>query len=891
VFALVRVPGEDFVYSASIDLFNKLDDYCDEQGMVESRPPFLIKGESGTGKSALLSNWLQRRERSLMRSRTGNSDQFIFWHAVGCSRQSMNVNVVIKRLIVELKTRFELSRPLPKQQERYSWELPRFLDLAAKRGKVIIVIDGLNRLVNNDGSEDSLAWLPLVFPPNVRVILSVTIPSTVRMKQVGNAVKAMRVMSKFNMAKEASAAQVAVMASTSTAGQESTVLSEERPTSAGVQSAMAALMTKKPFAAAAAVRATSPDTQASVASSSTAANPFLRALSFIGNEGEIKPSKKSRILAELDRRGIPFMQMTPLNKQLCRSLVESFIHKSVNSESASLATGPHIASYLNKNGPQKAGLFVAATKGAGNRASTMMVSSHPASAHSSAQDGSNEEVPGFLLFENQISALLNHGQGGTPLFLRLFLRCLQYAVSRGYSLWAVYEDWMRARSVPELLIRILRTLENNFARTRSSAQTACDKTIAAGGLPALKQLYSWHPAFQQPMETKPTTAASAAAVALDAEHNKGVTFANAKSPPHGMTPKQLRRMSTSTTGPGNFQSLLAGEAGDQVALATIAAAANESMAGGAAQVDDGAKQLSSEVRQNLGDQAWFSTEKDANLKLQKGIRNTEEATAAALGSIKLQAAEDNTDLLQALVKSIRQAHETAMAAAQFEEAGTKRVSHIYSLNQARSRNPLGSFDSVSEGADDSFEDDDCFDSDDDADSLVSLEERSVTSDHTVHSKTIKITQELIPPAMRSGGGANLNLTSPTGAQTNTGFNTATGESMVTSDPAAAAQKSAKSPFKALASSLVAGQQAGASAAAHPATPTNAGMTNVPFSPHGASTTTAASSFNAGPTVDPSEGLHLLPLYLRGGADTTGFGDILGIFFEVAPSRYFSVFFI
>jgi hypothetical protein len=880
VFALVRVPGEDFVYSASIDLFNKLDDYCDEQGMVESRPPFLIKGESGTGKSALLSNWLQRRERSLMRSRTGNSDHFIFWHAVGCSRQSMNVNVVIKRLIVELKTRFELSRPLPKQQERYSWELPRFLDLAAKRGKVIIVIDGLNRLVNNDGSEDSLAWLPLVFPPNVRVILSVTIPTAVRMKQVGNAVKAMRVMSKFSMAKEANAAQAAVLASTSTTGQESAVLSEERPASPGVQNAMAALLAKKPFASAAA-RATSPNTQASVASVASVAssgatpNPFMKAASFSGNDGgEIKPAKKSRILAELDRRGIPFMQMTPLNKQLCRSLVESFIHKSVNSESASLATGPHIASYLNKQGPQKGpGLFGAAPKSAGNRSSTMMVGSHPASAQSSAHDGSNEEVPGFLLFENQISALLNHAQGGTPLFLRLFLRCLQYAVSRGYSLWMVYEDWMRARSVPELLIRILRTLENNFARTRSSAQTACDKTIAAGGLPALKQLYSWHPAFQQPAETKPTTAASAASVNLDAEHGKGVTFANTKSPAH-MTPKQLRRMSTATTGPGNFQSLLAGEAGDQVALATIAAAANESMAGGAAQVDDGAKQLSSEVRQNLGDQAWFATEKDANMKLQKGIRNTEEATAAALGSIKLQAAEDSTDLLQALVKTIRQAHETAMAAAQFEEPGAKRVSHIYSLNQARARNPLGSFDSVSEGADDSFEDEDGFDSDDDQDSLVSLEERSVTSDHTVHSKTIKITQELIPPAMRISSSANMNLTSPPGTKTS-GFNTATGESMATSDLAAAAQKSAKSPFKALASSLVAGQQTGASPA-HPSTPSNTNAANVPFTPHGASTATATSSFNAGPAVDPSDGLHLLPLYLRGGADTTGFGDILGM---------------
>jgi hypothetical protein len=166
VFAQVRVPGEDFVYSASLDQFNKLDSYCEESSMSEARLPLLIKGESGTGKSALLSNWLLRRERSMVKSRSG-TDAFVFWHAVGCSRQSMNSNIVIRRLIMELKNKFEIARPLPKQQERYAWELPRFLDLAAKRGRVIIVVDGLNRLVNNEGFEDALAWLPLEFPPNV----------------------------------------------------------------------------------------------------------------------------------------------------------------------------------------------------------------------------------------------------------------------------------------------------------------------------------------------------------------------------------------------------------------------------------------------------------------------------------------------------------------------------------------------------------------------------------------------------------------------------------------------------------------------------------------------------------------------------------------------------
>jgi len=167
VFSSVRVFGEDFVYHPLPDLFNILEDYCDDQ--IESRPPLLILGDAGSGKSALLANWLQRRQRNL--SRAKNSEEFIFWHAVGCSRQSTDVNSLMRRLMSDLKSRFELSREVSPLQERLSWDFPRFLDLASKRGKIIIVIDGLNRLVSQDG-EAGLTWLPLTFPSNVRVILS-----------------------------------------------------------------------------------------------------------------------------------------------------------------------------------------------------------------------------------------------------------------------------------------------------------------------------------------------------------------------------------------------------------------------------------------------------------------------------------------------------------------------------------------------------------------------------------------------------------------------------------------------------------------------------------------------------------------------------------------------
>lgn len=244
----------DFVYSASVELYNKLDDYCDNLPInrQESKPPLLIKGETGTGKSALLSNWIHRRERNSTRSKIHSplGEEFMFWHAVGCSRQSMNANSLIRRLIVDLKNRFELARDIPKSQERLSWELPRFLELAAKKGRVIIVIDGLNRLVNNDNGEDGLTWLPLQFPPNVRFILSVTTPPSV-----------------------------------------------------------------------------------------SGENPKTTFASEQNDKSALHKSKKSRILQELERRNVPCINLKPLERNLCRNVVDTFISKTVNNENAALTMG------------------------------------------------------------------------------------------------------------------------------------------------------------------------------------------------------------------------------------------------------------------------------------------------------------------------------------------------------------------------------------------------------------------------------------------------------------------------------------------------------------------------------------------------------------------------
>ncbi|TYZ57135.1 hypothetical protein PybrP1_002569, partial [[Pythium] brassicae (nom. inval.)] len=83
------------------------------------------------------------------------------------------VSNLLERILREIKDYFELNKEIPDVEERLGWQLPRFLEAASKKGRVILIVDGLQRLRTNDG-ESILKWVPLAFPPNVRIIFSGT---------------------------------------------------------------------------------------------------------------------------------------------------------------------------------------------------------------------------------------------------------------------------------------------------------------------------------------------------------------------------------------------------------------------------------------------------------------------------------------------------------------------------------------------------------------------------------------------------------------------------------------------------------------------------------------------------------------------------------------------
>ena len=151
-----------------------IDSYCD--GSNEDGFPLVVAGSSGVGKSAAIANWTKRRKVSILPSRGLGYEEFVFYHVIGCSRLSTTIYHLLRRLITNLIRHFDLKDIVDLSDENLPWLLPRLLERAAKKGKVVIVIDGGLQHICTQDQEYALKWLPLQLPPTVRMVLSVTVP-------------------------------------------------------------------------------------------------------------------------------------------------------------------------------------------------------------------------------------------------------------------------------------------------------------------------------------------------------------------------------------------------------------------------------------------------------------------------------------------------------------------------------------------------------------------------------------------------------------------------------------------------------------------------------------------------------------------------------------------
>jgi tetratricopeptide (TPR) repeat protein len=129
-----------------------------------SGPPLLVTGESGLGKSALLANWA-------LTHRTSHPGDVVVTHFVGASPESTNWESMIRRLIGEFQHRFEDQDEIPADPAALRTTFANSLQMAASRGRVVLVIDGVDQLEDRNGAPD-LAWLPERLSSNIRLLLS-----------------------------------------------------------------------------------------------------------------------------------------------------------------------------------------------------------------------------------------------------------------------------------------------------------------------------------------------------------------------------------------------------------------------------------------------------------------------------------------------------------------------------------------------------------------------------------------------------------------------------------------------------------------------------------------------------------------------------------------------
>jgi hypothetical protein len=106
--AFMKAPFVEGAHFTS--LFQELDLYCETAPSTEIEKPLVVVGDSGVGKSAALANWAARRVGNALPTRNRlDFSEYVFYHAIGCSRLSTQVIHLLRRLVNSIIFHFQLN--------------------------------------------------------------------------------------------------------------------------------------------------------------------------------------------------------------------------------------------------------------------------------------------------------------------------------------------------------------------------------------------------------------------------------------------------------------------------------------------------------------------------------------------------------------------------------------------------------------------------------------------------------------------------------------------------------------------------------------------------------------------------------------------------------------
>lgn len=154
----LQAASEGFIERAGD--FVRLDDYA--HGPDDRL--FVLTAAAGVGKTSLLAHWIDKQQLDAAAGRT------LQYRFIGGSEGSTTVDGLLRSIVQEIReVTGKLAEEIPADPAKLRAAWPALLGAAASKGKLVIVLDGLNQL--ETGLTDP-AWLPVALPPNVRLVVS-----------------------------------------------------------------------------------------------------------------------------------------------------------------------------------------------------------------------------------------------------------------------------------------------------------------------------------------------------------------------------------------------------------------------------------------------------------------------------------------------------------------------------------------------------------------------------------------------------------------------------------------------------------------------------------------------------------------------------------------------